>query len=172
VSVTRRLDSLLRKKRGNPGSSATANANHNRILASSEKYTIVVDPKSVGLAYNPESRTITWNPTSGLKVAAGVQSPNLALAHEESHAASHDQTTTENYKTGDTVPQTSETVGNSVVVSVGESANEARATTDEQSVSRELGGSDPARAHYNEASAADAVKVSDPAFHCRKPNCP
>ncbi len=39
--------------------------------------------------YDPVTQTITWDPTSGLRVPGGVQSPALGLVHEGDHALGH-----------------------------------------------------------------------------------
>src|ERR1700722_10039228 len=129
--------------------SAQFTGNLATLIASPYTYTLNINPNGVD-GYSWQSRTITWNPTSGLDIAGvGVQSPAIGLAHETSHAACHESMGTKAFRASLRVPATTQITDNEIVISMGVSPQEQQATLAEQIVSRQLGGGDPARGNYN-----------------------
>jgi len=64
-------------------------AGASKVLADLEKEKDVVTLKEGSghaMHYDPTTKTIVWDPTSGLKTPGGVQSPALGLVHEADHA--------------------------------------------------------------------------------------
>jgi len=74
------------------GTSSTAAGAILQLVNSNETYTIKFDPSSP-TGYDRDSRTITVNPTEGLRVTSSgqIQSPALGAYHEISHATQHDK---------------------------------------------------------------------------------
>jgi RHS repeat-associated protein len=144
-------------------SSAQFTGNLATLIASPYTYTIKVNASGID-DYNWQSRTIDWNPTSGLDIAGvGVQSPAIGLAHEASHAACHDSIGTKAYRASTKIPTTTQFIDHEIVISMGVSPQERQATLAEQLVSQQLGGGDPARSNYNQPSRA--IAVGSPTFH-------
>jgi hypothetical protein len=126
---------------------------------------LVVDPKenSDDFDYNWETRTITFNPFSGLETLnTSIQSPAVGLAHEVFHAAGDDadhaaflqrQAITENIIT---LPD-----GTQEVDYTRSEAEEDRVTTLEDTVANEL--ADVGRNGYKDARGAFAVP--NPTYH-------
>jgi hypothetical protein len=109
--------------------------------------------------YNPKTRNIGWDPTSGARVKKGIQSPALGLKHEMDHAAKHDQT-------GKVISLTK----NGKTATREGAKEEFRALDEEKKSARALG--EPIRSSPNEGTI---VTVPSPTFSCinqkRTPPC-
>lgn len=135
---------------------------------STDTYTISVDPNGTD-GYEPANGTITWNPLSGLVIPmVGIQSAALALAHETRHAACHDRLGTPAYLNSQKAPVNMVVNGNEITLSKGISPDEQSATSAEQIVSQQLGGTDPARSSYH-MPGTFPVRVTNPTFYVQGP---
>lgn len=131
--------------------SATARAEISRVEQSSETYTITFDRAAERMSYDPDSRTVTINPTLGLRIKSSgdVQSAAIGGGHEISHAAQHDRLGTEAYKESDTEPFIGSEESNGVVDFIyGTAPEEHRATQVETQIAEELG--DATRQNYSD----------------------
>lgn len=133
-------------------SSSTAAKDLAQLHFSKTTYTIVFDRKAdPGMAYDHNTRTVTINPTSGLKVRSSgkTQSPALGGGHEIGHAAEHDRIGTEAFEKNLEAPILSVTpMGNGIKVVYDTSKEETRATQNETKMGKELG--EPTRNNYND----------------------
>jgi RHS repeat-associated protein len=126
-------------------------------------YTIDVNPNGLD-GYSWQDRTITWDPTSALKIpGVGIESPALGLAHETHHGACHDRRGTSAYRKSQKTPTEMQFTNGELVVSVGVSSDEQSATLAEQIVSQQLGGGDPARSNYHQPT--QPITVASPTYH-------
>jgi hypothetical protein len=93
-------------------------------------------------SYDPRSRTVTWDPSQGLVTKSGaIQSPAIGASHEVSHAEHHDEVGTIKFREAGAMDVKIETTpdGGFSVTPTGVSPAEARATSVENRVARELG---------------------------------
>jgi RHS repeat-associated protein len=131
--------------------SRTAREEISQVHNSRETYTLSFD-KAGTLSYDQETRTVTIDPTSGLRVgdAGDIQSPALGAAHEISHAAEHDRIGTTAFESALEAPVLNLEVAPSGAISVtyGVSPEEQRATAVEAKIAGELG--EPARSDYTD----------------------
>jgi RHS repeat-associated protein len=126
-----------------------------RQLDQSENTIKLVIDRNAGpgqIAYDERSRTITFNPFSGLLLNDGsLQTAELGLAHEFDHAARHDENPDQfmrDMANGETTKTIETTVDDldDITFSQAPSVNEEKATEFEQAVGREL--RDNARKQY------------------------
>jgi RHS repeat-associated protein len=154
--------------------SATFGQIYAQLKASSNTYIVNVDPKGED---GYEDRTITYDPTSGLKLRNGsIESPALSgLAHELTHA-SHDDSDRRRFNSDKSthedikVAPTSAAPGQlpEVTVTTATSKEEARTTATESKIGRELG--EPTRKTYTDA--VGGVPVPSPTYHCTQGGSP
>lgn len=134
--------------------SPTASADITRLENSSHTYIMNVDPSSASgsFDYNPANRTITFNPISGLVLNSGaIQSPAIGAGHELDHAAQQDLIGTQGFTQSLARQQTFnyDEKGN-LTVTLGTSAEEIRATTQEGKIAQEL--NEPSRISHGEGA--------------------
>lgn len=140
---------------------------HAQLEMSKHVYTVLVDPKAERPAheFSSKTRTITYNPTVGLRTASGgTQSAALGLAHEETHAARFDSDP-KRYQIERKPKGSKEVTPTSMVITWTTPVEEKRATEQETEIAKELG--EPTRKSHGEG---DEIKVPSPAFSCTK--CP
>jgi len=128
------------------GQSKTFRAELRQLQNSRESYKISFDRNSNAIMrYDDRSRTITIDPTAGLRIDSSgeIQSPALGGAHEVSHAAEHDRVGTEQFKAALDAPL--KEVGDRGY-SFGTPPEESRATKVEGKIAHELG--EPSRKNY------------------------
>ena len=133
--------------------SSTAAGELMQLHHSKETYTIKFDRQAGGIHYNDDSRTVTIDPTSGLRIkfTGEIQSPAIGAGHEISHAAEHDRIGTDAFVRNLEASVSGGVRADGVYqVKVGISREEARATSIEGQMARELG--EPARQNYHDQS--------------------
>ena len=123
--------------------SPTASGEISQITNSSETYTLSFDrgPDAI-MGYDETSRTVTSNPTSGLRVGSGkIQSPAIGTGHEISHAAEHDRIGTEKMQANLEAPvlKSEATPNGGMSFTYGASQEERRATSVETNIANERG---------------------------------
>jgi RHS repeat-associated protein len=141
--------------------SSTAAADVMQLHLSEQTYTIQFERGSGEMRYREDSRTVTVDPESGLRVKSTgqIQSSALGTYHEIAHAAQHDRIGTAAYKASIESPQKStNNPDGSVSVVAMTSKEEARATSMESRAARELG--EPTRQNYRDESGS--VKTCGP----------
>jgi len=120
--------------------------------------------------YHPETRTIDWNPFSGLLIDGSIQSPSIGLAHEVDHAYRHEtepvQKDIDGYHEplGTNVEKAPEGSDFAEIVTVtnAESQNEVKATAAESEIAGQLG--EPGRKTHGEGTE---ITVPSPIFSCK-----
>lgn len=126
------------------GSSSTAAGEILQLHHSNDTYTITFDRGAdAGMGYNHDSRTVTINPTTGLRVdsSGATQSPALGGGHEITHAAQHDRVGTQAFENSLEAPilNVQNNSGGGISVTYGVSQEEKRATNVESKMAGELG---------------------------------
>ncbi len=133
--------------------SATHRANMEAMEASPDTYTIF-STTQMDSEFKPDSRTVIMNVESTLETSNGTQSPALGGAHEISHAERHTRDpgglkTDSIRPPGPPVAPTVDANGVTIItVSVGIAPEEARATSVENQIAKELG--EPQRSDYHD----------------------
>lgn len=118
--------------------SPSAHSELRQLEASSETYTILIG-NNLDPGYSPETRTLSLNPSLGIKVKSTgeVQPPAVNSAHEIGHAAEHDR-----------VGDRAFAEAKRDVQKNGVDREENRANAFERQVGKELG--EPARQYYRD----------------------
>jgi RHS repeat-associated protein len=137
--------------------SPTARGEFRQLTDSKQTYRLVFDRgKDAVMSYDHDTRTVTINPTSGLRVGAKgeIQSPAIGAGHEVSHAAEHDRIGTEALVKNLEAPvvEVEMTPDGGMSVTYDVSPEEQRATAVEGKIAKELG--EPIRSSYTERSTA------------------
>ena len=123
--------------------SPTAKGEISQLTNSRETYTLLFDRGAdATMGYDEGSRTVTSNPTSGLRVGSGeIQSPAIGTGHEISHGAEHDRVGTEKMQANLEAPvlKSEATSDGGMSFTYGASQEEKRATSVETKIGNERG---------------------------------
>ncbi|MBS0211588.1 MAG: RHS repeat-associated core domain-containing protein, partial [Proteobacteria bacterium] len=138
--------------------SPTARGEISQIANSKQTYTLSFDNKAT-MSYNHDTRTVNINPTKGLliKSSGKIETPALGGGHEISHAAEHDRIGTAAMVKNLAAPLVSSSMKNGTFTfTYGTSVEEARATSVETKMGKELG--DNTRQNYHDSWGAITTK--------------
>ncbi len=145
--------------------SSTFNQEYKTLQDAATTYYVAVTTQDVH-SYNPETKVITINPESGLRVPGGVQSPALGAGHEISHGAQQERNPAGFEQDRAVTSSITVEADGTIVISTPVSSEEQRATRVESQMARELG--EPVRERYQDSSGS--VTVGSPIESCNIAN--